>query len=610
MVVSVNPDIVQNTTRGSRLRVLAIVVIGWLLLVALVGIGGDFPLNDDYWFYWSARHLAETGRLRILPAVGQLLVWHAAWGAALIRVFGPSHAVVRCGTLAWGLIGLITLSAWARRLRWDVPRTLLLVACVGTSPWYVNLSFSYMTDVPHLVLVLIAALAALNASQGQVWLLVATGVSLGLAALTRQLALLMLPAFAVLLLADARRDHPDTWRGVTLKRMSILILALLTVYLPWHVWFSNGNGTTRAYNDRWVEIRKVSYHPVFHFLATWHYAGLWAFPIAIALWHKSKASLRALLSRPVVTVALVGLLGYAAVAPIAWWVDSPGRHGLNVHYPPLMPYLTNLVYLVGVGVPTIYDTYHGHAPFPHEARWFGVPLTLASVLGGIIVCGVVAVAMRHAIGLLRTGSSENRHELPMVNGQPDSIDQGRARLLIIGISVCYFAGLCLVRFIFDRYIAFLLPFTMLLVIDRCPAAIAKAKLAWLFVSMVAVFSIGASHEYMSWNAARHASVIKLLSAGVPSNQIDGGYEVNGVLRAVPAAVRGEKDMGTNEDPWWGKHARYRLAFTERSSTGCTPIDQLPYWSWPGTGPHAIYTLACNDVSKLELANFASKPSVY
>ena len=39
---------------------IAFVYALWLLVAAQ---GGDFPLNDDWSYAWSARHLLETGEL-------------------------------------------------------------------------------------------------------------------------------------------------------------------------------------------------------------------------------------------------------------------------------------------------------------------------------------------------------------------------------------------------------------------------------------------------------------------------------------------------------------------------------------------------------------------
>jgi hypothetical protein len=260
----------------------------------------------------------------------------------------------------------------------------------------------------------------------------------------------------------------------------------------------------------------------------------------------------------------------------------------------MMPYLTNLVYLVGVGAPTIYDTYHGKAPLLHAARWAGVPLTLVSILGGLLVFGVVAASVRHAVRFVRGSRCPEPGSSSALENNAGFRDRDRTRLLLLGVSICYFSGLCLVRFIFDRYLLPFLPIALFFAIDVCPPSVVRSKAALAVVTLVALFSLGAMREYMSWNAARYQVVNRLLATGVANDDVDGGYEINGLLRAIPKAVRGDKDLGNPRDPWWGKKSRYRVSFWIDNPTDCTPVDRQPFWSWPGTGPRAVYMLDCDD----------------
>src|SRR5688572_21445968 len=73
------------TPRPTDLQCLGVLVAVWALVIALVGLGGDYPLNDDWVYAWSVRRLVTTGRLEILDWAAPSLIGHVWWGAALMR---------------------------------------------------------------------------------------------------------------------------------------------------------------------------------------------------------------------------------------------------------------------------------------------------------------------------------------------------------------------------------------------------------------------------------------------------------------------------------------------------------------------------------------------
>src|SRR5262249_24012868 len=155
------------------------------------------------------------------------LVTHLVWGAALARLFAESYVVLRCGTLAWGLLALLACYALVRRARLAPREALFLTLSVGLSPWFVHLAFSYMSDVPWMALMLFAMLTLARADRGQPGWLVLSGLALGTAALSRQLAVVTVPAFVAVIALDARaaaaqaRSDPPAyaaWRKKALAR--------------------------------------------------------------------------------------------------------------------------------------------------------------------------------------------------------------------------------------------------------------------------------------------------------------------------------------------------------------------------------------------------------
>src|ERR1700674_2326417 len=99
--------------RSDVLAILLVVAV-WALVVGLVGLGGDFALNDDWAYAYSARHLLHTGELRILDWAAPSLATHALWGAGALRLLGDTYVALRCGTLLWALGAILCLYGLGR----------------------------------------------------------------------------------------------------------------------------------------------------------------------------------------------------------------------------------------------------------------------------------------------------------------------------------------------------------------------------------------------------------------------------------------------------------------------------------------------------------------
>ena len=164
-------------------------------------------------------------------------------------------------------------------------------------------------------------------------------------------------------------------------------------------------------------------------------------------------------------------------------------------------------------------------------------------------------------------------------------------MLLVGIAACYLGyQFATSRFIFDRYILLALPVAVWLALDAVPRAVALAPAALGAIAGMAVFSVGATHEYLAWNAARARAIAALRDRGVPDDEIDGGFEPNAERRFTGYLARTGKVAP--DTLWWSRGERYRLAFQPDATPGCAAIAAYSYWTWPGTGGRAIHVLDC------------------
>ncbi|HJR50152.1 MAG TPA: glycosyltransferase family 39 protein, partial [Gemmatimonadales bacterium] len=112
------------------------------------------PFVDDWTYAWAVEHLLQTGELRILDWSVSLNAAQVLWGALFCIPFGFSFTALRLSTWVLSLLGLLGLYALLCELGASRRDTLLGVALVGFYPVYFILSFSFMTDIPFVAMVI------------------------------------------------------------------------------------------------------------------------------------------------------------------------------------------------------------------------------------------------------------------------------------------------------------------------------------------------------------------------------------------------------------------------------------------------------------------------
>jgi hypothetical protein len=137
------------------------VVVGFavvILILALRPIAG-MPMNDDFSYSHSAAEFVRTGHI-VYNGWGSPIILPQIWvGALLFRLFGTTYVVTQWfGTIVAGiaagvLFRFCTLCGLSRR--W----ALLTTALTVLNPIYLGVAPSFMTDIPSLLLLLLALYA-------------------------------------------------------------------------------------------------------------------------------------------------------------------------------------------------------------------------------------------------------------------------------------------------------------------------------------------------------------------------------------------------------------------------------------------------------------------
>ncbi len=183
--------------------------LGYGLAVWLLPPAHTFAYLDDSTYARGVADVVQGLGFHPSEYAQATLITPTFWGAAWAGLFGYSFTTLTLATLTLSLVAALTFYALLRRLGYAPGLSALGVALLALNPYYLVLSYSFMTDIPFVALLLLSCLGYLEGFRsgrvGWLWL----GAALAaLAYLTRQFGL-VLPGVALLWLVYARRW---TWR--------------------------------------------------------------------------------------------------------------------------------------------------------------------------------------------------------------------------------------------------------------------------------------------------------------------------------------------------------------------------------------------------------------
>ncbi|HKP53420.1 MAG TPA: glycosyltransferase family 39 protein [Chloroflexia bacterium] len=221
------------TWRREDVRNLAIILAGWLLLVILLPPKGEYPIIDDSLHVESVRSMLDTGTF-IRPTWMQAnLSGLTVWGSAWSKLFGFSFSTLTASTLALALFGLYAFYGIARIVKVSAAGALFGTALLAFNPIFLHLSYSFMTDVPFVSLILIACFCYLQgmrvARYGAIWMGVGSLVALW-GFYVRQFAIIVPVAFLLYLLLEGVLARKWRW-----WQMVGIIVPTLIGLLLWYL---------------------------------------------------------------------------------------------------------------------------------------------------------------------------------------------------------------------------------------------------------------------------------------------------------------------------------------------------------------------------------------
>ena len=532
-------------------------------MVLLVNPIGNFPLNDDWVYGRTVYSLVEEGRLRFSVLITPSLIAQVFWGALFCLPFGFSFTALRLSTLSISLIGIFAVYGLLREIKASQAIAFLGALVVATNAIYFELSNTFMTDVPFFAFTMLSLLFLLRGIRRETKLELLIGFSLAcVATFIRQIGIIIPLSFGITYLVK---------NGIGKNTLRTAVLPATVVVgglIAYQMWLHSTLGLPAHHNTWSYELLVSLKAPIRSVIIDFGrrgagamvYLGLFLLPFLIGViphqWKSvsTREGLRIIwISSGFLVVLIGGLL----------WKKE------------LMPFSGNILFDIGLGPPTLRDVSVLRLPhLPSAPKTLWLLITVAGVIGAAALLQSLCSAL-FQLSRCRKNAESLATKWPVV--------------LIISACALYFVPLGLLGF-YDRYLLFFLPLLMMLTIvtSRSSVQLHVSRLsAFILVALLAVygaFTVGATHDYLSWNRARWSALRYLTEeAHISYKRIDGGYEFNGWF-----GYGSEYQASHERSWWWVDKDDYVISFGPL--IGYEEIKRYPYKRWVPFGQGNILVL--------------------
>lgn len=514
----------QLATRrlASSLPVVLVFVVVYGIWFVAAPPRGEFPLNDDWAYAWSVRHLLQTGELRISDWTSATAILQVILGALSAKLGGGfSFTALRWSTLIVSFVGCLALYDLLQQLGAPALSALLAGLALAANPMYVYLSYTFMSDVFYFSMMLLSlGFYVRGLKHDAEWALFAGSIFAGLSYLSRQLGVTLPAAIALAIILKQRRIR---WRSLLMATLiPVLIIVSHTIWLRYFHGLPWGLELNAVQNSFKVLLQPtLPLNVIWRLLLGMLYMGIFTLPVMAAAGLSLSLERERLIRLGKIFGVWLVALG-VSVAAVVYLTGIP------------MPYLANVINREGIGVLSL-----AGKKSPITPDWVFWLVTAVSPFAG---AAQGALWTEVALNVRREGSPP-------------------AGVLLIA-SALMAALTAIIIFMWDEYLLVFIPAGLYLALRLGPLKTRGWVVGFTVCAAMLVYSLYEMSDHMAWNAARWAAGEKLVAQGIAPEAIDGGFEWVGWYEfetALPVAIaRGQKD---NLFAWLTVTPdQYRLAF--------------------------------------------------
>jgi hypothetical protein len=569
--------------------------VTFMLCVAISRPYAEMGVCDDWSYIRTAQLLAQTGHVHYNGWATAMIGWQLFPAAALLKLFGFSFTVARLSSVLVAALTTFLMQRIFVRAGISERNATIGTLAIVLTPLYMELSATFMSDLPGLFAVMVClygcmrALQADSSTKATWWICFAalTNMVLGTCRQIAWLGVLVMVPCALWLLRRQRKT---------------LVVGCLAMLVGW---------ASIAFSLRWLQQQPYTIpEHLFFKIENLHQLRHMAkelfgvvldvpfliLPIVAAyliLIRRNDRKFWRFLAVCGLVCGLVAVLLRVAVGPglilepqLGDWVTPMARYGIAVLWKP------------------------GPIVLGHTIR-----LLLTAVSGLATLCAIAFLwgirkrAVRDEIEAQKaeasslTTSSVSWDQILLLTGPfaaayfllliPRSSVQLLDRYLL---TFLFLAGLCLIRAFQDF-------------VQPCLPAVTK-----VLVGVVAIYSIGATHDMFAFYRARIAVANEVRAAGIQPNAFDGGFEYNAWEELLQGGYIHDKKMLNPLDsdapmgPYRGWSCagdgiiydydyelphfspRYALSFYPDVCAGQTTLAPVSYFRWLGLRSGTLYVV--------------------
>ena len=488
-----------------------IISIVWIAALIIINPISNFPLNDDWSYARSVFSLTENGNLEYCGWMSMTLLTQVLWGSIFVKIFGFSFTVLRFSTLLLAFIGAIYTYKLMCLVKVDKKISCLITCVIFLNPIFLNLSFTFMTDVPFYTFSIISIFYFLDYIENDNLKGLIIGLVFSvLSIFTRQLGFCIPLALASIFIFN------KDWKTLIPLVVTISLYVFYQFILPD---FNKDMGRINEHNM--YLFQEVLTNPFTHATAIakrtfimFVYFGLFFAPLLLFLrLPKGKY------------VDWVVLCLAIFVVYSLYLKDN------------LMPLNKNIIVDFGVGPRTLYDTLVSKETNLDSMILFSrLQVTFIGLMFGMKV--IVAL-------LLKTIYVK---KLP-----------GKKRIPYYFVALIGFFYLITALSVdaFDRYYLLLFPIIIILFANFLSVHRTVWKgIQWVvMITILFFFSVFGNLDYFNWQRARWDAISYLTEdMKIDKNKIDGGFEYNGWVNYNP------EDYHNNVENLWVPDDEYKICF--------------------------------------------------
>ena len=512
-----------------------LVALLWGIIIVLMRPWGDFPLNDDWSFAWSVKRLLDGNGLQLLSNMDKLLYFQVLLGAAASMIFGFSFVTLRFVSLGCALIAFWSLWWLLQQAGVSAKNTFIAVLVLMVNPWFMNLSFTFMTDVPALAFLLLAVALMIRGFKldKPILIILANLSALGSMFIRQTGALFFLAAIIALTLNIKRKQS---------KHSLLITLIFIVIAEGIYLWLGHIRLLPQATETHLLNLHELLPHIVLSLKYALLYLGLLLLPILAG-------------------VALARWKVFMDGKTIGWLILTGSIVAYFWNKGAYFPYMGNVIVRQGLG-PTG-DVLQGteSVMFP---LWVWQVLSILSAIGA-------ALLLRFLVYTKLSFLKNRRFPFDIV--------------LVGSLAGLQFLLVLVVKGQ-DRYLLPALAF-FIAYIGLYYKNFRINLLATLYIgTIMGIYSFVGTQNYLRWNEVRWSEANTLVAQGIDTSKIEAGYEWCGWQLHVRSL--GMEITHNPSKPWYLNHvcqintAEYVISFSELA--GYEVIKKTTYPSLYDTSP--------------------------